>query len=313
MRELNGKVAFITGGASGIGKALAEEIASRGGEVVLADRQIDLAEEAARGIVARGGKASGLELDVRDLAAFERAAQTVVSRSGRIDLLFNNAGIAIGGEIDAYERDAWDDVFDVNVKGVAYGIHAVYPHMIAQRSGHIVNTASMAGLVSAPGTGSYSAAKHAVVGLTKVLRIEGARHGVRASVLCPGAIRTPILTGGRFGRTGFRGVTRERVLAQWEKVRPMDPAVFARRTLDDVLNNVAIIVHPGWWKALWYIDRLSPSLGMKVWSVIHARTRKELGQDDAEPVAPGPSATPGLFSKDEVVAPELERVAEDLR
>jgi NAD(P)-dependent dehydrogenase (short-subunit alcohol dehydrogenase family) len=286
MKTLNGKVAFITGGASGIGKALAEEIAARGGEVVLADRQIELAEEIARGIVARGGKASGVELDVRDLAAFERASRTVVSRCGRIDFLFNNAGIAIGGDIDTYAKDAWDDVFDVNVKGVAYGIQAVYPHMIAQRAGHIVNTASMAGLVSAPGTASYCAAKHAVVGLTKVLRIEGARHGVRASVLCPGAIRTPILTGGRFGRTGFPGVTREQVLAQWERVRPMDPAVFARRTLDDVLNNVAIIVHPRWWKAMWYVDRLSPSLGMKVWSVLHARLRRDLGQDGVAPVAP---------------------------
>src|SRR4051812_20285033 len=122
MQRLDGKVAFITGGASGIGKAIAEEIAARGGEVVLADRQLELAEQTARGIVARGGKASALELDVRDLAAFERAARNVMSRAGRIDFLFNNAGIAIGGEIDTYAKDAWDDVFDVNVKGVAYGV-----------------------------------------------------------------------------------------------------------------------------------------------------------------------------------------------
>jgi NAD(P)-dependent dehydrogenase (short-subunit alcohol dehydrogenase family) len=279
MQRLDGKVAFITGGASGIGKALGEEIASRGGHVVLADRQIDLAKEAARGIVARGGRAIGVELDVRDLSAFERAAREVVNRSGRIDFLFNNAGIAIGGEVDSYERDAWDDVFDVNIKGVAYGIHAVYPHMIAQGSGHIVNTASMAGLVSAAGTGSYCAAKHAVVGITKVLRIEAARHGVRASVVCPGAIRTPIFTGGRFGRVGIPGVTRERVLATWERMRPMEPAVFARRVIDDVLDDVPIIVHPKWWKALWYLDRLSPSLGMKVWSMILEKMRNDFARE----------------------------------
>ena len=286
MQRLDGKVAFITGGASGIGKAIAEEIASRGGEVVLADRQLDLADQVACGIVERGGKASAVELDVRDLAAFERAARMVVSRSGRVDFLFNNAGIGIGGEIDTYERDAWDDVFDVNVKGVAYGVHAFYPHMIAQGSGHIVNTASMAGLVSTAGTGSYCAAKHAVVGLTKVLRIEAARHGVRASVVCPGAIRTPIFTGGRFGRVGVRGVTQEKILAQWERMRPMEPAVFARRTLDDVLDNVAIIVHPKWWKALWYIERLSPSLSMKVWSLVLSQMRKDLTAAGAEPMAP---------------------------
>jgi NAD(P)-dependent dehydrogenase (short-subunit alcohol dehydrogenase family) len=277
MGKLHGKVAFITGGASGIGKAIAEEIASRGGEVVLADRQIELAHETARAITSRGGKASALELDVRDLGAFERAAQSTVRRSGRIDLLFNNAGIAVGGEIDSYDRGAWDDVFDVNLKGVAYGIHAVYPHMIAQRSGHIINTASMAGLVSAAGAGSYAATKHAVVALTKVLRIEGERHGVRASVVCPGAIRTPILTGGHFGRTGFPGVTRERIMAQWERVRPMDPAVFAKRTMDDVERNVAIIIHPRWWKAFWYIERASPALGLKMWSAILGMTRKDLG------------------------------------
>lgn len=297
MRTLHGKVAFITGGASGIGKALGEEVAKRGGEVVLADRQIDLAEEVARGIVARGGKAIGIELDVRDLAAFERAARKVVNRCGRIDFLFNNAGIGIGGEIDAYEKDAWDDVIDVNIKGVGYGIHAVYPHMIAQGSGHIINTASMAGLVSAAGTGSYCASKHAVVGLTKVLRIEGARHGVRASVLCPGAIRTPIFTGGRFGRVGIPGLSRERILAQWERMRPMDPALFAKRVIDDVMDNVPIIVHPRWWKALWYLDRLSPSLGMKVWGMVLDTMRKDFANAG---VAVAPRRPPVASTSDTV-------------
>jgi NAD(P)-dependent dehydrogenase (short-subunit alcohol dehydrogenase family) len=256
------------------------------GEVVLADRQIELADEIAKSIIARGGKASGVELDVRDLGAFEHAAKNVMSRSGRIDFLFNNAGIAIGGEISTYERDAWDDVIDVDVKGVAYGVHAFYPHMIAQRSGHIINTASIAGLVSAAGTGSYCASKHAVVGLTKVLRIEGARHGVRASVLCPGAIRTPIFTGGRYGRVGYANVTREKILSQWERLRPMEPPVFARRSLDDISRNVPIIVHPGWWKALWYLDRLSPSLGMKLWSVMFEKRRKDLERDGVVPLRP---------------------------
>jgi NAD(P)-dependent dehydrogenase (short-subunit alcohol dehydrogenase family) len=139
----------------------------------------------------------------------------------------------------------------------------------------------MAGLVSAAGTGSYCAAKHAVVGLTKVLRIEAARHGVRASVVCPGAIRTPIFTGGRFGRVGFAGVTRDKILAQWDRMRPMEPDVFARRVIDDVIDNVAIIVHPKWWKALWYLDRLSPSLGMKVWSIILSTMRTQLEKDGA--------------------------------
>lgn len=274
--RLDSKVAIVTGGASGIGKAIGEELAGRGCEVVLADRQLELAEEVARGIRDRGGRARGVALDVRERVAFERLAQATVEKSGRIDFLFNNAGIAVGGEMSDYEPADWDEVFDVNIKGVANGIHAVYPIMIAQRSGHIVNTASVAGLVSAPGSGSYTASKHAVVGLTKALRIEAERHGVRASVLCPGAIRTPILTGGKFGRMRFAGATASDLLFHWERVRPMAPEALARATVDAMLRNEAIIVLPRWWKAIWWLDRLSPELSMRVWSRFFAGLRKDL-------------------------------------
>ena len=103
-----------------------------------------------------------------------------MQQSGRIDYLFNNAGIAVGGEVDADTLDDWNDVFDVNLHGVVHGIQAVYPIMIRQRSGHIVNTASMAGLVAGPGEASYTASKHAVVALSKALRLEAERHGIRS-------------------------------------------------------------------------------------------------------------------------------------
>jgi NAD(P)-dependent dehydrogenase (short-subunit alcohol dehydrogenase family) len=285
-RTFEGKVAIVTGGASGIGEALGDELAARGAEVVLADRQIDRARAVARTIQQRGGKAVAAELDVRDLGAFEDLVAETRHRAGHLDYLFNNAGIGVGGEIELYEPEDWDDVFDVNLRGVANGIHAVYPVMIEQRSGHIVNTASMAGLVAAAGEGSYGATKHAVVGLTKTLRIEAKRHGVRASVLCPGAIRTPILTGGRFGRMRFAGVRDEDILKVWERMRPMAPDLFARESLDRVARNEAIIVVPGWWKALWYLERLSPSLSMFVWGKIHERVRREL--EAAGTPAPAP-------------------------
>jgi short-subunit dehydrogenase len=169
----------------------------------------------------------------------------------------------------------------VNLRGVAYGIQAVYPIMVKQGSGHIVNTASVAGLVSAPANGAYCATKHAVVGLTKSLRMEAKRHGVRASVLCPGAIRTPILTGGRFGRVKMQGVTEANIMKQWERAYPMAPAEFAKKSLDQVMANKPIIVVPSWWKAFWYIDRISPSLSMFVWERLHARVRRELEADGA--------------------------------
>jgi NAD(P)-dependent dehydrogenase (short-subunit alcohol dehydrogenase family) len=274
--RLAGKVAIVTGGASGIGRALGEELASRGCEVVLADRQIALAREVEDRIVQRGGKAAAIELDVRDLDAFQRVVTETVRRSHRIDFLFNNAGIGVGGEIAGYRPEDFDDVFDVNLRGVAHGIQTVYPVMIAQRSGHIVNTASVAGLVATPGGGSYTATKHAVVALSKALRMEAVRYDVRVSALCPGSIRTPILTGGRYGRLGLEGASAAHVMKAWERTRPMAPEVFARRAVDRVLANDAIIVLPRWWKALWYLDRISPSLAMAFCRKLHESLRGEL-------------------------------------
>jgi NAD(P)-dependent dehydrogenase (short-subunit alcohol dehydrogenase family) len=263
--SVSGKVAFVTGGASGIGAALATKLVDGGAEVWIADRQIGIAQELAqkldRGLSGGPATAHAIELDVRDYPAFERAVAEVVQHSGRIDYLFNNAGIGVGGEVDAYTLDDWNDVFDVNLGGVVHGIQAVYPTMIRQRSGHIVNTASLAGLVAAPGSASYTAAKHAVVGISKVLRVEAKRHGVRVSVLCPGAIRTPILTLGEYGR--YKGVSDQQLLDFWEPARPLAPDKFADRALRAVLRGDAIIVVPGWWKAFWYLDRLSPALSMR--------------------------------------------------
>lgn len=282
-----GKVAIITGGASGIGAALARALGREGAEVVVADRQAALAEDVAAKIRAAGGRAFAAELDVRQLASMARVVAETEVRSGKIDLFFNNAGIGVGGEMDAYTARDWDDVFDVNLRGVAYGIQCVYPVMIRQGSGHIVNTASVAGLIAAPLSGSYCATKHAVVGLSKSLRIEAKRHGVRVSALCPGAIATPILSGGKFGRINTPGVTEETARKMWARTRPMDPDVFAGKVLRAVLRNEAIIVVPGWWKALWYLDRLSPALSARLGESILARTRADFAAArGAEPEPP---------------------------
>ena len=270
----SGKIAFVTGGASGIGAALTTKLIDGGAEVWIADRQIGPAQELAQRLNGGGAKARAIELDVRSYPSFERAVAEVVEQSGRIDYLFNNAGIVVGGEIDSYTLEDWNDVVDVNLRGVVHGIQAVYPIMIRQRSGHIVNTASMYGLVTTPGFGSYTATKHAVVGISKALRVEAERHGVQVSVLCPGVIRTPILTRGKYGRVTTTGVSDEKLLKFMEPFRPMPPEKFAERTLRAVLRGDAIIVVPSWWKAFWYLERLSPALSMRAAKLSLKRLRE---------------------------------------
>jgi NADP-dependent 3-hydroxy acid dehydrogenase YdfG len=254
----------MSGGASGIGAALTGELVRGGAVVWVADRQIGRAQELARRLSGGGATVHAIELDVRDYPSFERAVARAVQESGRIDYLFNNAGIGVSGEIDSYSLDDWNDVFDVNLRGVVHGIQAVYPIMIRQGAGHIVNTASMAGLTTTVGQASYTATKHAVVAISRTLRVEAERHGVRASALCPGVIRTPILTGGEYGRNNQPGVSDEDVLKSWERLRPMDADKFAERVLRAVLRNDAMIVVPGWWKAWWYMERLSPTLSLRM-------------------------------------------------
>jgi NADP-dependent 3-hydroxy acid dehydrogenase YdfG len=272
--SVSGKIAFVTGGASGIGAALATKLVDGGAEVWIADRQIGAAQELAQRLGSGGVKAHAIELDVRSYPSFESAVAEAVRQSGRIDYLFNNAGIGVGGEIDSYALDDWNDVFDVNLRGVVHGIQAVYPIMMRQHSGHIVNTASMAGLVTTVGQAAYTATKHAVVAISKTLRLEAERHGVQVSVLCPGAIRTPILSGGKYGRMTNTRLDGEQLLKFWEPFRPMAPEKFAERVLRAVFRGDAIIVVPAWWKAWWYLERLSPALSMRAAKLMLRRVRE---------------------------------------
>lgn len=272
--DVSGKVVFITGGASGIGAALATKLVDGGAEVWIADRQLGAAQELVQRFSTNGAKAHAIELDVRDYAGFEAAVAEAVRQSGRIDYLFNNAGIGVGGEVDSYTLDDWNDVLAVNLHGVVHGIQAVYPIMIRQRSGHIVNTASMAGLLAGPGTASYTASKHAVVALSKAMRLEAERHNVKVSVLCPGAIRTPILTGGAYGRMTNTGASDEDLLKFWEPMRPMAPEKFADRALRAVLRGDTIVIVPAWWKALWYLDRLSTTISTRAARLTLKRLRE---------------------------------------
>jgi NAD(P)-dependent dehydrogenase (short-subunit alcohol dehydrogenase family) len=257
----DGATAIITGGASGIGKSLAEELARRGCEVVLADLQIEKAQDVATQIQTSGGRAKAVKVDVTDFPAMERMVQETFERTGRLDYIFNNAGIAIGCTANHYTISDWNKIIDINLRGVANGIQAAYFIMIEQGFGHIVNMASMAGLMPNPVNVAYAATKHAVVGLSLSLRAEAANLGVRVSVICPGVIRTPILDGGKYGKI-LMNIPAEKLRDMWEELKPMAPDVFARKVLNEIAKNKAIIIVPSFWKLLWWLNRLSPFLGM---------------------------------------------------
>jgi NAD(P)-dependent dehydrogenase (short-subunit alcohol dehydrogenase family) len=264
-RTYKDAVAIITGGASGIGRALAEELSKKGARaVVLVDRQADLAEEVADGLrkSVSGTETIVYAVDVRDFTEMQRVVNETVESYGHLDLIFNNAGVTVCAPLDEIGVDDFNYVLDVNIRGVTNGVQAAYPVMKRQGFGHIVNTASMAGLLPCgEGIAAYSTSKYAVVGISVNLRIEAARHGVRVSAFCPGFIDTAILKGGgKYGKTYIPDEEAEIFLA---KFHPMDPKLFATRALKLVARNKAIIILPRWpWCMIWFLSRLSPSLGM---------------------------------------------------
>lgn len=259
LRTYHGAVTVVTGAASGIGRRLAEELARRRAEVVLADLQIELAEEVAAGIRAAGGTARAANVNVTDSPAVAALLHDTFERTGRLDYLFNNAGIGIAGPIGWHTLEDWSRIIAVNLQGVINGVHSAYPIMLKQGWGHIVNTASTGGLIPSPGFVAYAATKHAVVGLSMSLRAEVAASGLRVSVLCPGVIRTPILEdGGKYGKV-YTDLSAEQQRKAIEQFKPMAPDQFARQALNAVARNEAIIILPSWWKLFWWLNRLSPA------------------------------------------------------
>lgn len=272
-----GATAIVTGGASGIGRALSERLGELGADVTVVDLQADLAAAVASGIQAAGGLAQSATLDITDFEATDALYKNVAARSGKLDYVFNNAGIWMMGNADAFTLDDWDRLINVNLRGTIHGTKAAYDIMIKQKSGHIINTASVAGLIPDPGCTAYSATKHAIVGLCKSLRVEAARNGVKVSALCPGVVRTPLLDGGgAFGKI-LDNVDADRMQQMWQRMRPMPAKLFAEKSLRDVAKNKPVIVWPIGGKLCWLIERLSPSLSIKFARDLYDSNQKFIG------------------------------------
>jgi NAD(P)-dependent dehydrogenase (short-subunit alcohol dehydrogenase family) len=194
MDRLKDKVALITGGGSGMGRASCRLFAREGARVAVVDRVVGAGEETASLIRDDGGEAFFVEADVADAAAVERMVATTVETSGRLDVLFNNAGVE-GPSVDllGYGEDDWARVIAVNLTAVYRAMRAAIPHMIAQGGGVILSTASVAGLVGLARSSGYSAAKAGVIGLTRTVALEYGPQGIRANCICPGFVATPML------------------------------------------------------------------------------------------------------------------------
>jgi NAD(P)-dependent dehydrogenase (short-subunit alcohol dehydrogenase family) len=203
---LGGKVAIVTGGGRGIGRAIASELGSAGCRLALCSRS-DSSVAYAEELTAGGCDAVGASVDVSDIHAFRRFVAEVIGREGSVDILVNNAGVNHSGAVATMDTEAFDQVFAVNVRGLFYAIQAVLPHMSAQQSGKIVNIASVVARSPVPLYTAYSASKAAVLSLTRGLALELATHNINVNAVCPANIWSDIWDSSTRALTALTGKT----------------------------------------------------------------------------------------------------------
>ena len=233
MRDFAGKTAFVTGGASGIGLALGRAFAQAGMKVMLADIEAEALAAAVKSLAVSGPDIRGVACDVADPASVEHAAKTSFDAFGKVHVVCNNAGVAVGGGIDNISLDNWRWVLDVNLMGVVHGIRTFLPHIRSHgEGGHIVNTASMAGMTNGMGFSPYSASKFAVVSMSEGLAAQLAPFRIGVSVLCPEYVRTGIADSGR-NRPQRYG-----------PVQPLDPASPAAAMVAEIARRLQAGLEP---------------------------------------------------------------------
>lgn len=256
MQNFQNKVAVITGGASGIGWALAKECAAQGMKVVLADIEAAPLEKASTELAASGVEVLAVVTDVAQAEAVAELAEKSVERFGAVHLLFNNAGVGAGGKIWETSLNDWQWSLGVNLWGVIHGIRSFTPIMLQQDDEcHIVNTASIAGLISGPGLGSYKVTKHAVVSLTETMHYELKEQGakVKVSVLCPEFVQTRIWESERNRPQALRNPKRKLSDAERSDIEDLRSVVVngipaeevARQVFDAIRQEkLYILTHP---------------------------------------------------------------------
>jgi NAD(P)-dependent dehydrogenase (short-subunit alcohol dehydrogenase family) len=269
-------VAVVTGGGSGIGEALSRALAARGDTVVVADIDGASAERVAGEI---GGQAVAAKIDVRDATSVQALVDDTVARHGRLDVMVNNAGIAVGGDALELTLAHWDRIIDINLRGVVHGFHAAYPVMARQRSGHIVNTASMAGLTAPAYLAPYVAVKHAVVGMSLSLREEAKAHNVNVTAVCPFWVDTPILDStGPDDLPKPQSMQAGGVREAAAKMGIYSPQALAQDIIRGIDRKKALVVAPRRGRVVWRLSRVSPA-GFS--ALMGAATRREMRKRQA--------------------------------
>lgn len=254
MKDLRGKTAFVTGAASGIGLSMARSFGRQGMNVLVADVDEKAGKEAAERLVSEQIKAVPVVCDVSERAKVREAALEAVAAFGKIHVVCNNAGVAVGGLLGTVKERDWDWILDVNLKGVVYGVETFVPLIKSHgEGGHIVNTASLAGMMSVPGMEPYTATKFAVVGMSEGWAAQLAPLDIGVSVLCPGFVRTRIFEShrNRQDRYGGRAEGNEAlgadaaVTAAQMVQSGIDPDIVGARVVEAVKDGeLYIFTHP---------------------------------------------------------------------
>jgi len=249
MQELDGKVAVITGGASGIGLATAENLAGRGAKLVLADVEAETLATAVSALASNGADVIGVTTDVTDLDAVQALADETWSKFGAAHIVFNNAGVAVAGPMIEMTHTDWKWVIDVDLWGPIHGVETFVPRMVEQnQGGHVVNTASFAGVVPNDGLGVYCVAKYGVVAMSEVLQRELRQHEIGVSVLCPMRVATNIDASGRNRQDSYGGPEAQQYPEVDEEEmagRVVDVAEVAQLVVDGITDNkLYLFPHP---------------------------------------------------------------------
>jgi len=191
--NIEGKVIVITGASSGLGEAAARHLSAEGATVVLGARRVDRILTIADELKGSGAKASAVATDVTDRDQVKNLVDTAVKEFGRIDVMINNAGVMLHSPLERYKVDDWDQMIDVNIKGVLYGVAAALPYMKEQMSGHFINLSSVAGHKVRPAGAVYSATKHAVRAISEGMRMELIPYNIRTTIISPGAVESELI------------------------------------------------------------------------------------------------------------------------